>query len=454
MCLLIENHEELFPVLSTFLRQPHLDCGPLAFVEGDLLSIPALDTTRLQRLLLAYYRLLRANRLLPSELFWPASALSSLFTSEAPHLDLQSVLAIQCYALHTGMAEVERSKLEQEYSVKRWKRERESFGMAYDPSGMGKRRFVDARVMPALEMKRIHEVRTAMMIPHDFYALEEGDVSQRISESDLSLGLSTSMASSCLKIPLHQSPRPKSSSPFRHMCPPQPRHACSLRLPTLISSPPSSGKSLFLTHLASMLCPDTLDLVGFREISGNRLGCSRAIVRMYGNHGSGNNCVDRADWIEELEKFFTRIRGLVPSADAAMEVDGEADEDEGGDEEGITLPAIFPNLAVREEMYLEARDSSDLLGGFKPVDARVPAGELSVRFMELFGATFSRKRNVKFEESVRKAVQEGKWKRAVVLWKEATRLAKERIEGRVAEGAEEEADVGRDGRAEETEEGG
>ncbi|KAI6098294.1 hypothetical protein EDD16DRAFT_1527318, partial [Pisolithus croceorrhizus] len=82
-------------------------------------------------------------------------------------------------------------------------------------------------------------------------------------------------------------------------------------------------------------------------------------------------------------------------------------------------------------------ESSDLLGGFKPVDARVPAGELSVRFVELFGATFSRKRNVKFEESVRKAVQEGRWKRAVILWKEAIRLAKERIEGRVAEGVEE-----------------
>lgn len=187
MCLLIENHEELFPVLSTFLRQPHLDCGPLAFVEGDLLSIPALDTTRLQGLLLAYYRLLRANRLLPSELFWPASALSSLFTSEAPHLDpAVRYLAIQCYALHTGMAEVERSKLEQEVFGEEVEKGEGEFGMAYDPSGNGKEAVVDARVMPALEMKRIHEVRTAMMIPHDFYALEEGDVSQRISESDLS----------------------------------------------------------------------------------------------------------------------------------------------------------------------------------------------------------------------------------------------------------------------------
>lgn len=729
MCLLIENHEELFPVLSTFLRQPHLDCGPLAFVEGDLLSIPALDTTRLQRLLLAYYRLLRANRLLPSELFWPASALSSLFTSEAPHLDpAVRYLAIQCYALHTGMAEVERSKLEQEVFGEEVEKGEGEFGMAYDPSGNRKEAVVDARVMPALEMKRIHEVRTAMMIPHDFYALEEGDVSQRISESDLSPWVVN--VHGVLMLKNSPTPIPPSQVVFtpsaicalRNLA----MHA-SLRLPTLISSPPSSGKSLFLTHLASMLCPDVKDqivtvhladtsldprsLLGSYVSSPTRLGMfewkdgvvvramkegkwlvfedidkgsmevlglikplaesmgpgkwiggrarievpnrgkvyaaegfavfatrsvllvsgsanatkkmpgptfygaskfsevvvnvpsvkevrmivserypeivsavRRAIVRMWmAIMGVGTTVSTVPIGLRELEKFFTRIRGLVPSADAAMEVDGEADEDEGGDEEGITLPAIFPNLAVREEMYLEARDvffgggtltgparahhervasivaehlgldedrrkwvlqgraptfevekdvngdatdvrvgrarlparakkatllitsptrpfalhnparrllsriataisfcepilltgetgtgktsavthlatllrrplvslnlshqteSSDLLGGFKPVDARVPAGELSVRFMELFGATFSRKRNVKFEESVRKAVQEGKWKRAVVLWKEATRLAKERIEGRVAEGAEEEADVG------------
>ncbi|KAI5981722.1 midasin [Pisolithus albus] len=713
MCLLIENHEELFPVLSTFLRQPHLDCGPLAFVEDDLLSIPVLDTTRLQRLLLAYYRLLRANRHLPSELFWPASALCSLFASETSHLDpAVRYLAIRCYALHTGMAEVERSKLEREVFGAEVEKGEGKFGVAYDPSGIGKEVVVDARVMPALEMKRIHEVRTAMMKPHDFYTLEEGDVSQRISESDLSPWLVNVHGVLMLKNSPTQIPpsqvvfTPSAICALRSLA----MHV-SLRLPTLISSPPSSGKSMFLTHLASMLYPNIKDqivtvhladtsldprsLLGSYVSSPTRLGMfewkdgvvvramkegkwlvfedidkgsmevlglikplvesigpgkwiggrarievpnrgkvyaaegfavfatrsvllvsgsanttkkmpgptfygaskfsevvvdvpsvkevrmivserypeivptvRRAIVRMWmAIMGVGTTVSTVPIGLRELEKFFTRIR-----------VDGEADEDERGAEEGITLPSLFPNLAVREEMYLEARDvffgggtltgparahqervasivaehlgldedrrkwvlqgfekdvngdttgvlvgrarllarankatmlvtsptrpfalhnpakrllsriataisfcepilltgetgtgktsavthlatllrrplvslnlshqteSSDLLGGFKPVDARVPAGELSVRFMELFGATFSRKRNVKFEESVRKAVQEGKWKRAVVLWKEATRLAKERIERRVAEGVEEEADIGK-----------
>ncbi|EED77200.1 predicted protein, partial [Postia placenta Mad-698-R] len=72
-------------------------------------------------------------------------------------------------------------------------------------------------------------------------------------------------------------------------------------------------------------------------------------------------------------------------------------------------------------------ESSDLIGGFKPVDARIPGMELQNRFLELFGSTFSKKKNAKFEESVRKAVQDGKWKRTVTLWKESTKLAKKKI---------------------------
>ncbi|KIO05359.1 hypothetical protein M404DRAFT_999966 [Pisolithus tinctorius Marx 270] len=729
MCLLIENHEELFPVLSAFLRRPHLDRGPLAFIESDLLSIPALNTSRLWRLLLAYYRLLHANRLLPSELSWPTSALSALFVSPTPHPDSAvRYLAIRCYALHTSMAEVERSKLEREVFGEEVEKGDGEFGMAYDPSGSGKEVVVDARVMPVLEMKRIHEVRNTMMIPSDFYVTEERNISQRISESDLSPWVVNVHGILMLKNSPTPSPpsqvvfTPSAVSTLRNLA----MHV-SLRLPTLISSAPSSGKSLFLAHLASMIYPNAKDqivtvhladtsldprsLLGSYVSSPTRLGtfewkdgvvvramkegkwlvfedidrgsmevlglikplaesmgpgkwiggrarievpnrgtvyaaegfavfatrsvllvsgsgevtkkmpdptfygaskftevvvdvpsvkevgmivrerfpgitpiAGRAIVRMWmAIKGAGAAVSSVPIGLRELEKFCTRMQGLVPSLDTAMEVDDEADEDEGGDEEGIALPSIFPNLAVREDMYLEARDvffgggaltgparahqervasviaehlgldddrrawvlqgraptfevekdvngdttgvrvgrarlparakkatmpissparpfamhkpalcllsriataisfcepmlltgetgtgktsaithlatllrrplvslnlshqteSSDLLGGFKPVDARVPAGELSARFVELFGATFSRKKNAKFEESVRKAVQEGKWKRVVVLWKEAIRLARERIEGKVAEGVEKESGVG------------
>ena len=92
----------------------------------------------------------------------------------------------------------------------------------------------------------------------------------------------------------------------------------------------------------------------------------------------------------------------------------------------LRKPLISLNLSHQTE-------SSDIVGGFKPIDARVPAAELQERFLTLFGGTFSRKRNAKFDESVRKAVMESKWKRAVALWIEAVRMAKERIQAKAAE---------------------
>jgi midasin len=86
----------------------------------------------------------------------------------------------------------------------------------------------------------------------------------------------------------------------------------------------------------------------------------------------------------------------------------------------LRRPLISLNLSNQTE-------SSDLIGGLKPVDARMPGSLLQERFSELFGATFSRKKNEKFETSIRKAVNEGKWKRVVGLWKESVRLAQERF---------------------------
>lgn len=75
-------------------------------------------------------------------------------------------------------------------------------------------------------------------------------------------------------------------------------------------------------------------------------------------------------------------------------------------------------------------ESSDLLGGYKPLDARMPAQALQETFTKLFSKTFSREKNVKYEEAIRIAVSGGKWKRAVALWKEAAARAEERIRER------------------------
>lgn len=95
----------------------------------------------------------------------------------------------------------------------------------------------------------------------------------------------------------------------------------------------------------------------------------------------------------------------------------------------LRRPLISLNLSHQTE-------ASDLLGGFRPVDARVRGSELMEHWSELFGGTFSRKRNAGFEDGLRKAVREGRWKRAVGMWKESGKMARERIRGKV------EGDVG------------
>ena len=89
----------------------------------------------------------------------------------------------------------------------------------------------------------------------------------------------------------------------------------------------------------------------------------------------------------------------------------------------LSRPLLSLNLSQQTE-------SSDLLGGFKPVNAQIPAAELQRRFQEMFAATFSREKNLKFEEAVRGAVSTGKWKRAVALWKECVKRARDRIQGK------------------------
>ncbi|KAH7927800.1 midasin [Leucogyrophana mollusca] len=706
LCLLIEPHEEVFPVLSAFCRGPSFTEGPLACVASSL-SIDTLDKTRLHRLLLAYYRILQANRLLPRDLLWPISSLSKLFWKPHPDTGVQ-LLAIRCYALQSGMGEAERERLETrilgdfcgvDCSI--------HYGQNTDGSDVE----IDGWLFPTLETRRIVNARAALMHDQqDFYSPEDSGVSPLLRESDfcplvanihgiLLLKSSTSPAASSNVIPT-----PSAVNSLRTLA-----MQLSLRVPTLISSPPSSGKSLLLSHLASVLYPgerdrivtihladtslDPRSLLGsyvssptqlgtfewkdgvlvramkegkwlvFEDIDrgssevlglikplaesldlGNWIGvrgaievpnrgrveaaesfalfATRSVVPLatgkiptaafFGAHkfhevtinsplpeevksildarfpklagavvqaliglwqsiqSLGSTSSTRSIGLRELEKFCRRVENVLPSHHQPMEVSQDNDA-------FIALSSLFPNPTLREDLYLEARDvffgagtlttaahahaervsalvadslaldpdrrrwvlqgrtpefdtekdvngdvvavrvgrtrlaarvsksmvfpsvtrpfamhkpavcllsriatsislgepvlltgetgtgktsvvthlasllrrplislnlshqteSSDLLGGFKPIDARIPGSELHERFLQLFGGTFSRRKNAKFEESARKAVAEGKWKRAVVLWKESVRLAKERIQAKQVEDAQE-----------------
>lgn len=99
----------------------------------------------------------------------------------------------------------------------------------------------------------------------------------------------------------------------------------------------------------------------------------------------------------------------------------------------VTHLASLLNRPLTSLNLSNQTEASDLIGGFRPIEARVPGGIMQARFVELFGRSFSAKKNVKFVEATRKAVGDANWKRTCALWKEAVKMAKERIKAHQAE---------------------
>jgi midasin len=67
-------------------------------------------------------------------------------------------------------------------------------------------------------------------------------------------------------------------------------------------------------------------------------------------------------------------------------------------------------------------ESSDLLGGYKPVNVRSLVIPLKDEFDDIFDTTFSRKKNLRFLEMLGKRVAKGEWKRVCTLWREALKM--------------------------------
>ncbi|KAF8827835.1 hypothetical protein HHX47_DHR4000508 [Lentinula edodes] len=690
LCLLIEVHEELFPILYRMLQNPLLAKGPVFLVS----EASRLDLKRIHQILLAYYRILQANRELPHQLYWPLTPLRQIASEST--LDAASrLLAIRCYALQSGMGEAEREKWEtatlgELYTV--------DCTLGYGDALDGSHLTIDGWLMPITELERVRSARNAIAIEsQDFYCSDTEIVQEQIQLSDLcplvvnlhGVLLVRSSVTENISSPLI--PTPTAVKALRSLA----LHLTT-RLPVLVTSAPSSGKTLLLSHLAETLFPhvqnqlvfihladtslDPRSLLGshvssrtqpgtfewkegilvramregkwvvFKDIdrgSNEVLALIKPLIEslgldkwiggraslevvgrgevvaadtfaifatrsalpsrngtfatptFYGAHKLhevvvasptaeeltlivqsryprlssqatsglirlwqavrelGTTVSARDVGLRELEKFCVRAEQLISSYPA----DGSSTSDED-----LPLYSIFPNTSLREEIFLAARDvffgsgvtasarahtgliahtvgsqlgleqerqewllsrwmpdfdvetdrdgrrtalrvgrtrllakpmkreitsstprpfavhrpaillmsrivnaialnepvlltgetgtgktsvithlahilhqplislnlsnqteSSDLIGGFRPLDARVPALSLQSKFLDLFGETFSRRRNERFEADVRKSVAQGKWKRAVGLWRESVKLAKDRI---------------------------
>ncbi|KAK9450165.1 uncharacterized protein V1518DRAFT_426070 [Limtongia smithiae] len=73
-------------------------------------------------------------------------------------------------------------------------------------------------------------------------------------------------------------------------------------------------------------------------------------------------------------------------------------------------------------------DTSDLLGGYKPVDAYAVAVPLKDDFENLFEATFSSKRNERFNTTMNKCFANAQWNHVIRLWNEAIRMSRRTLE--------------------------
>ncbi|KAJ7086033.1 midasin nuclear AAA ATPase [Mycena belliarum] len=249
LCHLLEVHEELFPVLHDMLMRPEFADGPIAFVSA-VDSPLSVEVQRLQRLLLAYYRILQANRELPRHLLWSLSPLSYLIWSQGIDNGAR-LLAIRCYALQSGMGEAERETMERTALGELYRVE---CPLEYGHHPDGSRRELDAWVLPIFEVQRILEMRSGIVAnPQTFYEFAEGDEAEPLTLNPRLVdvhGVLLLRSSASPPKPSPLIPTPTTEQALRALA----THI-SLRLPTLLTSPPSSGKSLLLSHLAELLHP-------------------------------------------------------------------------------------------------------------------------------------------------------------------------------------------------------
>ncbi|KAJ1979967.1 AAA ATPase midasin [Dimargaris verticillata] len=102
-------------------------------------------------------------------------------------------------------------------------------------------------------------------------------------------------------------------------------------------------------------------------------------------------------------------------------------------ETGAGKTTVVQHLAtlLNQQLHVvnlsQQSDSSDLLGGFKPVDARVVVRPLKEQFEQLFEQTFSLKKNAGYLEKMRTFYGKKQWKKLVLLFTGAVKMADQRF---------------------------
>lgn len=72
-------------------------------------------------------------------------------------------------------------------------------------------------------------------------------------------------------------------------------------------------------------------------------------------------------------------------------------------------------------------DTSDLLGGFKPVELRLLCTPLKVTFERLFSRSFSKKENLQFLQQLQEAFGKQQWRRVLLLIKQGVKVVEKKF---------------------------
>ena len=97
-------------------------------------------------------------------------------------------------------------------------------------------------------------------------------------------------------------------------------------------------------------------------------------------------------------------------------------------ETGTGKTALVQHLAALTHTKIhvvnlsQQSEAGDLLGGYKPMSLRSLAAPMLDSFEQLFGLTFSKKRNQRYIDSIAKAIEKARWPRAVAFWQEALQM--------------------------------
>ncbi|KZV78626.1 hypothetical protein EXIGLDRAFT_757556, partial [Exidia glandulosa HHB12029] len=256
LALLIETHEEIFPILAEFLQRPSLARGPVAFVTKE--NAASLPAATLQPILLAGY----------------------------PHCGVM-YLAIHCYAFHANMPELRREEMQQQYLGELGLEDCE---IDYGLDESGEPVTTDGWLLALTESNRIldkrQEIATTALPYMATATLAPEDICPRVANVQGVLLLRDSTApaptSALVMTPSLREPLQLLAAQY------------SLRLPTLLTSTQSAGKALLLAHLATQLHPTTASQLVVIHLADTSID-ARSLV---GSHVSSQTVPGKFEWKE------------------------------------------------------------------------------------------------------------------------------------------------------------